>query len=521
MESPVPVLDCILLQFLIWLSKISKSLWLLKIFNKFTIGLGAQMKNKKNQQFSHIFLITIFLVFGSTSFADKTPQFDSLKNGVQKYIKGTNISEKDWSLYITTLEGDHAEVILDINSKKKMIPASVTKILTAATTLEAFPPGYKFKTQLLKNADHKISDGVLKGSIYLKGGGDPSFVSENMWFLVNAFLRSGIKKIEGDLIVDDSLFDSIRFDGSRQENRVDRAYDAPVGAMSFNWNSVNIFVRPGTKGSPAQVFLDPNNSYLKLNNTTVTTSGSDQSIVADRKNNLISVSGKLGTDAKEVVIFKSITEPDLWAGENLKSFFKQRSIEVTGDVKSGSAPTKSELLAESESKPIETVLADMNKFSNNYVAEMLTKNIASQNKTPGTLSQGIKAINEHMRKLDVPIDQYEIYNPSGLTRDNKMSSFALWKVLEHLKNDFRVYPEFLTSLPISGIDGTLKKRMKNSPAERWVRAKTGFLTGVVSLAGYAGRSDGRVFTFSFIYNGSLDEARIRNTFDQILIHLVK
>ncbi len=486
------------------------------------------MKNKLSRKYlqsPHIFFLFKFLLFSifcSSSFANKNPQFDSLKNGVQKYIKSTSISEKDWSLYITTHEGDHSEVILDINSKKKMIPASVTKILTAATTLDAFPPGYKFKTQLLKDTDHKMTnDGVLKGSIYLKGGGDPSFVSENMWFLVNAFLRNGIKKIEGDIVVDDSLFDSIRFDGSRQENRVDRAYDAPVGAMSFNWNSVNIFVRPGVKGSLAQVFLDPNNSYLKLNNTTVTTSGNDQSIIADRKNNLISVSGKIGADAKEVIIFKSITEPELWAGENLKSFLKQRSIEVTGEVKSGSSPAKSEVLAESESKPIETVLADMNKFSNNYVAEMLTKNIASQNKTPGTLSQGIKTINEHMRKLDVPIDQYEIYNPSGLTRDNKMSSFALWKVLEHLKNNFRVYPEFLTSLPISGIDGTLKKRMKNSPAERWVRAKTGFLTGVVSLAGYAGRSDGRVFTFSFIYNGSLDEARIRNTFDQILIHLVK
>lgn len=470
-------------------------------------GMQAQAKSKNNDSKSNN--------------SESANTMENIKAEVEKYIKSTGISEKEWSLYITSLEGDHSEAIVDINSKKKMIPASVTKIITAAAVLDAFPPGYKFKTQVLKNSEHKIIDGVLKGSIYLKGGGDPSFVSENMWFLVNSFLRNGIKKIEGDIIVDDSLFDNVRFDGSRQENRVDRAYDAPVGAMSFNWNSVNIFVRPGAKGSPAQVFLDPENAYLKLNNTTVTVSGDEQNLAADRKNNVISVSGKIGTTAKESVIFKSVTEPDLWSGENLKSFLKQRSIEVTGQVKSGLSPSKNEILAEAESKPIDSILADMNKFSNNYVAEMLTKNIAAQEHVPGTISAGIKKINEHMKILNVPSDQYELYNPSGLTRDNKMSSFALWKVLDHLKNDFRGYPEFLTSLPISGIDGTLKKRMKGSPAERWVRAKTGFLTGVVALAGYAGRPDGRVFTFSFIYNGSVDEARIRNTFDQILIHLVK
>ncbi len=465
------------------------------------------------------FIFCFLFIFVERSWTSTS--LDTLKKEVQKYIKSSGISEKDWSLYVTNFEGDHSTVLLDVNSKKKMIPASVTKIATAAAILGAFPPGYKFKTQLLRSSETKINEeGVLKGSLYLKGGGDPSFVSENMWFLVNSFLRNGIKKIQGDLIVDDTLFDSVRFDDSRQENRVDRAYDAPVGAMSFNWNSVNIFIRPSGKGLPALVFLDPENKYLKLNNTSKTISGDQQSLVADRKNNTISVSGKIGTEAKEMVIFKSVVDPSVWACENLKSFLKQRSIEVEGEVKSGSAPIKAEVLAENESKSIEAILADMDKFSNNYVAEMLTKNLATQEKVPGTLKLGIKKINDHMKSMNIPNEQYELYNPSGLTRENKMSAFALWSVLDHLKNDFRIYPEFLTSLPISGVDGTLKKRMRNTPAERWVRAKTGFLTGVVALAGYAGRSDGRVFTFAFIYNGSVDEARIRNTFDQILIHLV-
>ncbi|MNL37482.1 D-alanyl-D-alanine carboxypeptidase DacC precursor [compost metagenome] len=164
----------------------------------------------------------------------------------------------------------------------------------------------------------------------------------------------------------------------------------------------------------------------------------------------------------------------------------------------------------------------MNKFSNNYVAEMLTKNLGTLKKSKGvTLADGVMVINEHMQSLGIPADQYKLTSPSGLTRDNRLSSFAMWKVLQHLRNDFRVQPEFLTSLPIAGIDGTLKKRMKNGPAERWVRAKTGFLTNVVSLAGYAGLQDGRVITFSFVYNGSTDEAKVRAFFDNLLIYLVK
>jgi D-alanyl-D-alanine carboxypeptidase/D-alanyl-D-alanine-endopeptidase (penicillin-binding protein 4) len=407
-----------------------------------------------------------------------------------------------------------------------MIPASISKVATSSAVLEYFPPGYKFKTQLVSSGT--VQDKTLRGDLYLKGGGDPSFVSENMWFLVNNFKRNEVQKIEGDIVVDDSLFDAKRYDSSRQPERVDRAYDAPVGAMSFNWNSINIFVRPAEKaGQPATVFLDPDNDYVRLVNKTTTTSSGEHSIVASRvedKNfggDVIHVAGKIAKGAKEVVIFKNITQPDIWSGYNLKSFLAQRGITVTGKIRSGKAPLNSTVMAEAESKGVEGSLADMNKFSNNYVAEMLTKDLGTLKGGQGTLDAGMQMINEHLKKLGLPEDQYYFQNPSGLTRDNRISAYAMWKVISHLRNDFKVQPEFLTSLPIAGIDGTLKKRMKNSPGERWVRAKTGYLTDVVSLTGYAGRSDGRVFTFTFIFNGTKDEGSVRNFYDQMLIALTK
>lgn len=470
------------------------------------------------------FLFILFMFFpcisiGQNSLLDAQKEFSSL-------AKKFGVSEKDLGVYASVGEGQNMSVLLDVNGTRLMTPASITKVATASAVLAQFPPGYKFKTQLLSSAE--VKNGVLKGSLVLKGGGDPSFVSENMWYLVNAFTRNKIKKIEGDIVVDDSLFDQVRFDTSRQKERVDRAYDAPVGAMSFNWNSVNIFVRANGRVGEAEVSVDPENDYIRLVSKAKTVAGNGNQLIADRIDDkkfvgdVIHVGGSIGQKAKEVVVFKNVTQPDLWAGFNLKSFLIQRGIEVTGTIKNGVTPTGAEILAESESKAIEQIVADMNKFSNNYVAEMLTKNLGVAKKSQGaTLADGVVVINEHLKSLGVPADQFAIESPSGLNRENKMSSFAMWKILQHLRADFRVQPEFLTSLPIAGIDGTLKKRMKNSEAERWVRAKTGFLTDVVSLAGYAGLGDGRVVTFSFVYNGSTDEAKVRSFFDSVLIQLVK
>lgn len=440
--------------------------------------------------------------------------------------KKYGVAEKDLGIYVSVGDGSDQKILLDLNEKQVMIPASITKIATASAILEHFPPGHKFKTQLLGSGE--IRNDVLKGSLYLKGGGDPSFVSENMWFLVNAFLRSGIRKIEGDIVVDDSLFDSVRFDESRQKERVDRAYDAPVGAMSFNWNSVNIFVRPKSKGQGVDVFIDPENEYIRLVNKAKTVSGVANNLIADRVDDkkfigdVIHVGGQLGEKNKEIVVYKNITQPDLWSGYNLKSFLAQRGVSVKGGIKNGITPESAQVLAESESKPIEQVVADMNKFSNNYVSEMLTKNLGALKKArAANLADGVMVINDHLQTLGIPKEQYVIESPSGLTRENKMSAFAMWKVLRHLREDFRIQPELLTSLPIAGVDGTLKRRMKNSEAERWVRAKTGYITNVVSLAGYAGLNDGKVITFSFIYNGATDETKVRAFFDNLLIYLVK
>lgn len=471
----------------------------------------------------HIFL-GILLGFTQPG-AAQTDHFMSFSTEVEKIQKKFKIPNHELGLFLSYEDGIDTKVLLSQNASQKMIPASISKILTASAVLNAFPPGTKFKTRLYITGPRELQ--TLKGNLYLKGGGDPGFVSENMWFLVNHFLREGIKKIEGDIIVDDTLFDQKRFDESRQSTRVDRAYDSPVGAMSFNWNSVNIFVRPGESiNRPAQVSIDPENEYIQLINRTKTIAGSANKIIVERKStnqhpgDTVIVSGQIGMKSQELVIFKNITNPDLWSGYNLKSFLSQRGILVTGKIRAGSVPQSAQLVAEAESKPTELMVSDMNKFSNNYVAEMLTKLIHSQKKQPATLKGGVELINQYLVSLGIPQSEYEFYNPSGLTRENLISPQSMGLVLKKMKQDFQVQPEFLTSLPISGIDGTLKRRLKGTDGERWVRAKTGYLTGVITLAGYVGCRSGLVGEFAFIFNGKTDEGKVRQFFDEVLLEFI-
>lgn len=430
-------------------------------------------------------------------------------------IQSKKLNPDHFSLYWANKESDP---IISHRSEELMLPASITKLITASAVLDYLPPGTKFRTRLMSSA--KIEGDQLKGDLYLVGGGDPSFVSENMWYLVNQFVRTGIKHIEGSIIVDDTLFDTVRFDSSRESVRVDRAYDAPVGAMSFNWNSTNVYVRPSSTGQ-AVVILDPESEYYKLINNVKTVSGSTLEIDVDRawdekeKKEVFRVNGKIGKNINEHVVFANINHPDLWSGYNLKSFLLQRGIHVKGKVQSGKSLASNLVLAEAESKPIEHILSDMNKFSNNFVAEMLTKQMALKKSLKGTIEGGIAVVLEHLKSIGLLASEFKIVNPSGLTRENRITTHALWKILDYHKHNFATQPELLNSLPIGGVDGTLKRRFKNDSMMRKVRAKTGLLNGVTSLAGFVDGAK-EPAAFVFIYNGPGDAGRVREVMDEIL-----
>lgn len=463
---------------------------------------------------------SLLLMLGLVLFSSQS--FGVQEEDLARIVKSYRIPADRLGIHVMDLNSIPHRAIYSVNADEKMIPASVSKVFTAVAALKKFGPSHRMKTTLWTSGSE--TKGVLKGNLYLKGGGDPGFVSETMWFLVNEFTRNEINQIDGDIVVDESLFDSVRFDESRDPNRVDRAYDAPIGAMSFNWNSINVHVRPTKAGKSPKIFLNPHNEHWKVVNRAKTRKGSRSSIIVSRVGaNTIYVSGKVGEAVDEVVKYKSILNPAMWAGNNLKEFLKQRGIVVKGSVRVGKKPKNAHLMAEAKGKPMSETVADMMKFSNNYVAEMLTKNLAAEfKKQPASMGDGVDVIVETLVDLGLPKKDFNFVNPSGLSRRNKFKAKDITHILAESHGSFGFASEFLSSMPLAGVDGTLKSRMEKTDAVGRVRAKTGMLTGVAGLAGFAGRKDGQLYAFTFMFNGPGPQGDLaRRLFDDLAAKLVE
>lgn len=481
---------------------------------------------KKQALFVLYFLFIVRPQCVTATSSEPEAAFENLRKSVSRVVETSGIPTTRLGIVVADLSG---EIVYQNNKDKKFIPASLTKIATAAAVLERLPTGHQFKTEILATA--KVDDGsVLEGDIYLRGGGDPGFVSESMWFLVNEFVRSGIREIKGDIIVDDTRFDAIRFDPSRDQSRVDRAYDSPIGAMTFNWSAANIYVRPGKKnGDRVRVYADPQNDYIKIKNKAKTLAkGRATKLSVNNlgsnpgdQGELVEVSGGIAVGAPEFVAYKSISRPEIWAGFHLREFLKQRGIRVSGTIRSGATPRAAIVLAEHKGKPVGALVEGMMKFSNNYIAEILTKNLAVEVKgAPGTMEKGVEAIRAYLAEKG--LKDFVLKNPSGLSRANRFSADDFLKILIHVNQNFKIYPEFLSSLAIAGVDGTLKRRLGRESTNGHIRAKTGHLSGVAGLGGYVSAPQGQIYAFVFLYNGGADEAyKSKDLFDKILMELLK
>lgn len=478
----------------------------------------------------YVLFLSLILASPSIIANDKAQkaQIDKVVASFNRVIKASRIRPTELGIYVM----DQNKAIVDINATKLMVPASLTKIMTGAAVLKKMPLNQAFVTELRSSA--KIENGVLKGDLCFKGSGDPSFVSEKMWALVNDFTRTGVKKIEGNIVIDDSRFDDELYDKGRDSVRVDRAYDAPVSATSFNWNSVNVYIRPSANtNEAAQIFLDPYSDYLSLENRTKTVDKKNvKNIQVSRvkfgNKDKIVVTGEISKDVQEIVSYKSITNPAQWTASHFKEFLKQRSIEFTGTVVEAECATPNNLMASVDSKKLIAMASDMLKYSNNYVSEMLAKNLATKTanfeKTGkgATMADGIEGIKSYLDEVGINRKDYILTNVSGLNRKNQFTAKQISTVLNAIKNDFLIFPEFLAGLPIAGLDGTLKDRLKNDERFNLIRAKTGYLDGVVGLGGFVGRQDEAPLVFVFIFNGAADKGLdARVLFDNLSKELLK
>ena len=444
---------------------------------------------------------------------------DVLHN-IEKKIKAKGLKKSSLGIVIAKIQPDNTgQTLYTLNGDQLFIPASLAKIATLSALYDIYPPSYSFQTLFLSSAP--IQNGILKGHLILKGGGDSSFTSESLWKLINILIRSGIKQIEGNLLIDDNLY--------TKEPKLpysERSYYAPTSASSFNWNSVGFFIRPGLqKGKAAQVFLDPENTYIQIINKVKT--GKKNKILIKKKSvsktkELFEIKGEIDGQKEEIVKYRNITQPALWFGYNSLSFLKQRGVELTGQVKKGMCSGSCKTLAKWESRALDFQSYNMMKYSSNFVTRMLVSHIPLlKGSVKGDLKEGMKWIRDYLKNKQ-GIKQFTLKEPSGLDRKNRFQPKDLLKILINSRQNF-YGPEMLSSYPLAGGKGTLRKRFQTLSPSSHIRAKTGSLYGVLALAGFAESSlKKEKYAFVFLFNGKAGQSqKAEELFDETLLSLLK
>lgn len=400
-------------------------------------------------------------------------------------------------------------------------PASTMKMLTAATALRTLGPSYRFPTWIM--ADGEVEgDGVLKGNLYVKGQGDPTMVTERMWRMLVDLKMRGVKRVEGDLIFDDSYFgDGAEIAGwDNEEDRQDGpTYAAPLGALSVNYNVLALTVHSGTAAGEAVVVeTDTPSAAVVIDNRMIT--GNTKSRTTVHMERSLDPTGKIATfrltgtwniDRDPEVWRKSVADPLTHYMGTFRSIAKQVGLEVRGSYRAGLTPKDAKLVYRFDSEPLSEILADMNKLSQNFIAETVLRAVGAETRgLPGTTAKGIASVTNYLDSLGVPATGYQLVNGSGLSRQVLLRPSTLDRVLVDMWNSPEVGTEFLYTLSVGGRDGTLRSRFKDGGMEGRVRGKTGTLSGVTCLAGYVEASDGKTYAFSFFVNdvnGALSRAK--------------
>ena len=449
-----------------------------------------------------------------------THSISDLPIEIEKKIRSKGLKASYLGLVISKIQPDGKAIPLySVNEDKLFIPASLVKIATLSALYHYYPSSYTFKTSFVSSAS--IQKGILKGNLVLKGGGDSSFTSESLWNVINNLTRSGIKEIQGSLLIDDSLYQQ-----EKSFLNSSRSYHAPASASSLNWNSTAFYIRPGkTLNSPALVFADPENSYIEVINKVITrkkTRIQVQRRSSSLTKEIFEIKGQIDINTDEVVKYSNISQPPLWLGYNALAFLKQRGIQLVGPVKKGVCQRNCKTLAEWESRPLAFHSYNLMKYSSNFVARMLVSHLPLlKGEKQGDLRQGMKKLSSYLKQKE-GIKNFRLEEPSGLSRKNRFTPKDLQKIL--ISAQTKLYsPEMLFAYPLAKGKGTLNKRFTKLPSSSFVRAKTGSLYGVLGLAGWAGtnkKTDNYVFVF--IFNGPAGKSpKAQDFFDEMIVSLLK
>ncbi|CAM2958495.1 D-alanyl-D-alanine carboxypeptidase/D-alanyl-D-alanine-endopeptidase [Legionella worsleiensis] len=425
----------------------------------------------------------------------------SLQAGVDQLIKRFN---PDINIGIDVLDLTSGATLYKRNASRLFIPASNMKLFSEAATLMALGPDYRFKNQLSIGAG-QLSNGVLNGTLYLHLSGDPSFNRDNLNSLLATLKEWNIHSIQGDVVIDSSLASVTAYPPGWLKSDLSYSYGAPVAPLMIDSNRLTITVNPGAQvGSPAIIEVHDGGGAIELDSQ-VTTKASEKECGVGftlDKNNHLTVRGCVGLGQWALQQRLAIINPLMYAQGMIKSQLAKADIELRGQVRLGKAPAGTLLVATHYSEPIKYLMADTLKPSDNLYADSLYLHTAAKiSGKPLNWDDAQPVIKNFLQQqTGIDLTNAIFTDGSGLSRYNLVTPEQTIALLKFLYQRFPLSYEYIAALPISGRDGTLKKRFKEPGQQGFIRAKTGTMTGMNSLSGYLYTVNGHVLAFAMYIN---------------------
>lgn len=452
---------------------------------------------------NRIFLLIFFLFF-NISYADtRTNLSEHVTDGIDKIFSefGESIHA---GVIVQKLNND--QILYQRNSEQYFYPASNQKLLTGYVALDYLKPNFKYKTQLFADV-HKVSQGVLRDNVYLQFNGDPTLTRDQLDALIGELKKRGVRKITGKFFVDDSRYDQALWVPGSSWDDQKFCYGAPLSAIIIDRNCVNYTLNPSQQSSqPAILKPVVIPSLIKIKSEVTTSTNAEQRCVPALKvtpDNHYLLTGCMKVTDPVLNLSVAVQNPRLYAESLLNYLLRKHHIAAEGGVDFGEVPQGLQSFAVHDSVPLREIVTEMQKRSDNIIANSLFKTLgAAYHQQQATWENGKIALHSLLaQSLDIPFSEAALWDGAGASRYGLLTPHQISRLLYQANKQYNVAPEFISSLPISGMDGTLELRMQDPALLGKVRAKTGTATSASSLSGYVLTKNHETLSFVILLNG--------------------
>lgn len=425
-----------------------------------------------------------------------------LPPSVNAALQAADIPAQNVGLYVQEAAAG-GKVLAATNVSTPFNPASTMKLVTTDAALELLGPAYSWKTTAY--TDGRQLGNTLQGDLIFKGGGDPKLVLENFWLFLRQIRAKGIRDIRGNVVLDRSIFDESAYDPSKFDGDPLKPYNVGPDALLLNYKALTFQFVPDASTGLVRVVLDPPLAgYQVLPPRPGKGACGDWQgkLLASFDQNGANFSGSLPESCGEKTWY--VNPYKMSSSEYFGAVFRQMWTDLggtfSGTVKTGTVPVGARCIAEWNSVSLPEVIRDINKYSNNVMARQLLLTIAADVlKLPATPERGALAVQSWLANKGIQADDLVIENGSGLSRNERISARTMGRLLA-LAYQSPTMPEFISSLPLVGFDGTMRKRLKGQAVAGQAHVKTGTLNDVRAIAGYVLAASGKYYVVVFLIN---------------------